>query len=211
MYRAPSAISSWYVSPVCAARRATCSAASRSFCCCTPPSSLSFCTLFSCLWYAACSFQAPGLPGHLTQHQYVVGTFCLTHLGHTGCFSRSSSISDGSLAQPKHARLSATFGAAPPLLAAGGTAAAAGGTVAALASLRLQRVERLANLPGARSQLGEQRLEAEVGISDAHSTHCLEEGVGRAGFAHAMRKGVACLLSSAAAHWSLASLTDHEV
>eukprot|EP00964_Phaeocystis_antarctica_P020156 scaffold11131_cov45-Phaeocystis_antarctica.AAC.1 len=60
-------------------------------------------------------------------------------------------------------------------------------------ALRLQCVQRLANLPGARSQvrlllpqLGEQRLEAEVGISDTQSTHGLEEGFGRAGLAHAI-------------------------
>eukprot|EP00964_Phaeocystis_antarctica_P016863 scaffold9290_cov63-Phaeocystis_antarctica.AAC.8 len=59
-------------------------------------------------------------------------------------------------------------------------------------ALRLQRVQRLANLLGARSQvwllpqLGEQRLEAEVGISHVQSTHGLEKGVERAGFAHAV-------------------------
>eukprot|EP00964_Phaeocystis_antarctica_P152022 scaffold119742_cov39-Phaeocystis_antarctica.AAC.1 len=75
---------------------------------------------FSPLWYTACRFQAPGFPGQLTQHQYVVGTLYLTHFGHTGCFSRSSPISDGSRAQPKQARLTATSGGAPPSPAAGG-------------------------------------------------------------------------------------------
>jgi hypothetical protein len=44
----------------------------------------------------------------LTQHQYVVGTFSLTQIGHTGCFTWSSPISDGSLWQPKQARLGAS-------------------------------------------------------------------------------------------------------
>eukprot|EP00964_Phaeocystis_antarctica_P153369 scaffold121620_cov69-Phaeocystis_antarctica.AAC.2 len=77
------------------------------------------------------------------------------------------------------------------VLGGGGGSGRRDGSLGSLA-LRLQRVERLANLPGARSQvrllrpqLGEQRLGAEVGISDAQSTHGLEEGVGRAGFAHA--------------------------
>eukprot|EP00964_Phaeocystis_antarctica_P085142 scaffold53730_cov41-Phaeocystis_antarctica.AAC.1 len=41
-----------------------------------------------------------------------------------GCFSRPSSMSDGSLRQPMHARLSDAFGGAPPSSAAGGAAAA---------------------------------------------------------------------------------------
>eukprot|EP00964_Phaeocystis_antarctica_P107788 scaffold72452_cov64-Phaeocystis_antarctica.AAC.2 len=41
-----------------------------------------------------------------------------------GCFSRSSSISDGSRKQPMQARLSATFDGAPLPSAAGGAAAA---------------------------------------------------------------------------------------
>eukprot|EP00964_Phaeocystis_antarctica_P058751 scaffold34854_cov68-Phaeocystis_antarctica.AAC.4 len=139
MYRAPSAISSMYASPVCAAARAALSAVSRCSCCSTPPSSFTFRCFFTFLWYTACRFQAPGFPGQLTQHQYVVGTFSLTQIGQTSCFSRSSPISDGSLAQPKQARLGASdaFGGAPPSLAAGGTtttggaAAAAGGTAAA--------------------------------------------------------------------------------
>eukprot|EP00964_Phaeocystis_antarctica_P049721 scaffold28807_cov67-Phaeocystis_antarctica.AAC.13 len=42
-----------------------------------------------------------------------------------GCFSRSSSISDGSLRQPIQARLGATFEGAAALSAAGGAAAVA--------------------------------------------------------------------------------------
>eukprot|EP00964_Phaeocystis_antarctica_P153370 scaffold121620_cov69-Phaeocystis_antarctica.AAC.3 len=43
-------------------------------------------------------------------------------------------MSDGSLAQPKQARLSARFGGAPPLSTAGGTAVATGVAAAALAA-----------------------------------------------------------------------------
>eukprot|EP00964_Phaeocystis_antarctica_P044854 scaffold25789_cov51-Phaeocystis_antarctica.AAC.2 len=71
-----------------------------------------------------------------------------------------------------------------------------GGGLSSLARLGLQRRQRLAELLGGRSQvwllltqLGEQRLEAEVGLSDSQSTHGLEEGIGRAGFAHATRVG----------------------
>ena len=42
----------------------------------------------------------------------VVGIFCWTHLWQTGCFSRSSSIPDGSLPQQTQARFSAA-GALP--------------------------------------------------------------------------------------------------
>eukprot|EP00964_Phaeocystis_antarctica_P142831 scaffold108179_cov66-Phaeocystis_antarctica.AAC.2 len=68
---------------------------------------------------------APGFPGQLTQHQYVVGTLYLRHFGQTGCFSRSSPISDGILAQPKQARLGASdaSGGATLSSAAGGAAA----------------------------------------------------------------------------------------
>eukprot|EP00964_Phaeocystis_antarctica_P039118 scaffold22373_cov54-Phaeocystis_antarctica.AAC.1 len=107
-YCKPSATSSAYSSPVSAASRAASSAASRCRCCVTPPSSVLFRCTFTALWYTACRFQAPGFPGQLTQHQYVVGTFSLTHFGHTGCFARSSPISDGSRAQPKQARLGAS-------------------------------------------------------------------------------------------------------
>eukprot|EP00964_Phaeocystis_antarctica_P117804 scaffold81623_cov60-Phaeocystis_antarctica.AAC.5 len=104
--------------------RASSSATSRRCCCITPLSSVILRRTFSPLWYTECRFQAPGFPGQLTQHQYVVGTLYLTHFGHTGCFSRSSSISDGIRAQPKQARLGASdaFGGAPPSLAAGGAA-----------------------------------------------------------------------------------------
>eukprot|EP00964_Phaeocystis_antarctica_P095211 scaffold61741_cov63-Phaeocystis_antarctica.AAC.6 len=84
---------------------------------------------------AAPSPPSTGFPGQLTQHQYVVGTFSLTQIGQTSCFSRSSPISDGILAQPKQARLIATFDGTPPLSATGGAAtvggAAAAGDVAA--------------------------------------------------------------------------------
>ena len=56
-----------------------------------------------------------------------------THFGQTGCFSRSSPMSDGSLAQPKQARLSATPEGTPATSAAGGAAAAAGGADVATA------------------------------------------------------------------------------
>eukprot|EP00964_Phaeocystis_antarctica_P066931 scaffold40501_cov65-Phaeocystis_antarctica.AAC.2 len=128
-----------YASPDCAASRAALSAISRSSCCITPPSSVSVRRFFTTLWYTACRFQAPGFPGQLTQHQYVVGTFSLTQIGQTSCFSRSSPISDGSLAQPKQARLIASDAGkgAPPssavggVAAAGGTSSAGGGTAAA--------------------------------------------------------------------------------
>eukprot|EP00964_Phaeocystis_antarctica_P028384 scaffold16007_cov65-Phaeocystis_antarctica.AAC.4 len=68
-----------------------------------------------------------------------------------------------------------------------------GGGLGSLA-LRLQHLQRLADLLGGRSQvrlllpqLGEQRLEAEGGLGHAQSAHGLEEGLGRAGFAHATR------------------------
>ena len=75
----------------------------------------------------------------------------------------------------------------------GGGSVGGGGGVCLGLALRLQHLhEHLADLPGARSQvwlllsqLGEQRLEAEAGISHAQPTHRLKEGVGRAGFAHA--------------------------
>eukprot|EP00964_Phaeocystis_antarctica_P020115 scaffold11111_cov53-Phaeocystis_antarctica.AAC.2 len=73
------------------------------------------------------------------RHQYVVGTFSLTQIGHTSCFSRSSPISDGRRAQPKQARLIATPKGAPPSPAAENAAAAGGaadaGGAAAAASL----------------------------------------------------------------------------
>eukprot|EP00964_Phaeocystis_antarctica_P070991 scaffold43251_cov58-Phaeocystis_antarctica.AAC.3 len=97
-------------------------------------------------------------------------------------------MSDGSLPQPTQARLSATFGGATPSSAAGGTPSLAAGWVAAafgsLALLRLQRCQRLADLPGGRSQvwlllpqLGEQRLEAEVGIGHSQCAHGREKGL----------------------------------
>eukprot|EP00964_Phaeocystis_antarctica_P112617 scaffold76746_cov77-Phaeocystis_antarctica.AAC.1 len=120
----PSASNSSYLSPVCAAFRTCSFAVLRARCCTTPPSSIVFRYSFTPLWYTACRFQAPGFPGQLTQHQYVVGTFSLTQIGQTSCFSRPSSISDGSRAQPKQARLSATGKGAPLTLAEGGAAAA---------------------------------------------------------------------------------------
>eukprot|EP00964_Phaeocystis_antarctica_P125986 scaffold89702_cov66-Phaeocystis_antarctica.AAC.2 len=119
------------------------------------------------------------------------------------CFSRSSSISDGSLAQPKQARLSAAGAGGPPLSAAAASAgaavaaAAAAAAAVALASLSaFSAAERHANLLGACSQvwlllpqLGEQRLEAEVGLRNLQYAHGLEEGIGRAGLAHAGAPG----------------------
>eukprot|EP00964_Phaeocystis_antarctica_P146356 scaffold112610_cov66-Phaeocystis_antarctica.AAC.3 len=137
-YRAASASSSSYSSPICAAIQACSSAILRVSCCLTPPTSRIFRPSFTSLWYTACSFQAPGFPGQLTPHQYVVGTLSLTHLWHTECFSRSSSISDGSRAQPKQARLSAACEGALPSSATDGaatvTAAAAAAAVAAAAA-----------------------------------------------------------------------------
>ena len=67
---------------------------------------------------------------------YVVGSLSSRHLSQMGCFSRSSSMSDGSRKQPMQARLSAADEGAPPSSAAGGAASsAAGRTAAALASL----------------------------------------------------------------------------
>merc|ERR1740117_208989 len=125
----PSATSPSYASPDCSASRAASSAASRSRCCITPPSSVSFRCFFTALWDGACRFQAAGFPGQLTQHQYVVGTFSLTQIGHTSCLTRPSPISDGSRPQPKQARLGASDagGGVPLTPAAGGKAAAAGG------------------------------------------------------------------------------------
>ena len=85
--------------------------------------------------------------------------------------------------------LSAAFGVAPPCaLVSSGRGGGGHGSL----TLGLQRRQRHADLLGGRSQvwlllpqLGEQRLEAEVGISYAQSTNGLQEGIGRAGFAHA--------------------------
>eukprot|EP00964_Phaeocystis_antarctica_P050716 scaffold29523_cov69-Phaeocystis_antarctica.AAC.5 len=75
------------------------------------------------------------------------------------------------------ARLSATFeGARPSQQASGGAAAAA--LAASLSAFRAVSATRT-------SLLGEQRLEAEVGIGHAQPTHGLEEGIRCAGFAHA--------------------------
>eukprot|EP00964_Phaeocystis_antarctica_P006601 scaffold3576_cov69-Phaeocystis_antarctica.AAC.2 len=134
-YRAPSASNSSYSSPVCAASRASSSAALRARCCATPPSSVLFRNPFTSLWYTVCRFQAAGFPGQLTQHQYVVGTFSLTQIGQTSCFTRLSPISDGSLAQPKQARLTATPEGTPPSSAVAGTTAAGGAAAASVASL----------------------------------------------------------------------------
>ena len=64
-------------------------------------------------------------------------------------------------------------------------------------ALRTKLFPTLAHLLGGRSQLrpllpelGEQRLEAEVGLGHAQPAHCLEQGVGRAGLAHARCPGV---------------------
>eukprot|EP00964_Phaeocystis_antarctica_P008719 scaffold4722_cov60-Phaeocystis_antarctica.AAC.5 len=129
-YRIPLATSSWYSSPDCAATWANFSAASRCLCCITPPSSIAFRCLFTSLWYTVCRFQASGFPGQLTQHQYVVGTLSLTQIGQTSCLTRSSPISDGSRAQPKQARLIATFDGTPPSSATGSTSALAGAAAA---------------------------------------------------------------------------------
>eukprot|EP00964_Phaeocystis_antarctica_P060602 scaffold36142_cov59-Phaeocystis_antarctica.AAC.2 len=97
----------------------------------------------------------------LTQHQYVVGTFSLTQTGQTSCFSRSSPISDGSLAQPKQARLIAKFDGTQPssvtgsasavggASAAGGAAAAA--SVASRSALSAASASRTSLLPAPRS------------------------------------------------------------
>eukprot|EP00964_Phaeocystis_antarctica_P008711 scaffold4719_cov55-Phaeocystis_antarctica.AAC.2 len=90
---------------------------------------------------------------------------------------------------PKQARLTATLGGAPPLSAAGrhGGGGRRGGRLRGLA-LRLQRLQRRqrhTDLLGARSQvwlllsqLGEQRREAEAGISQPQSADGLEKGFG---------------------------------
>eukprot|EP00964_Phaeocystis_antarctica_P056675 scaffold33453_cov53-Phaeocystis_antarctica.AAC.2 len=62
----------------------------------TPPSSLFFRCFLSVLWNTPCSSQAPGFAGHLTPQRYVVGSFSSRHLSQMGCFSRPSSMSDGS-------------------------------------------------------------------------------------------------------------------
>merc|ERR1712153_182956 len=138
--------------------RAVLSASSRFCCCITPPSSNLARCLLTFLWYGACRFQASGFAGQLTQHQYVVGTFSSTQIGHTSCLTRPSPISDGSRPQPKQARLggSDAFGGAPPSLAAGGAAAAGGGaaaaaSVASLSPLSASSASRTSLLPAPRS------------------------------------------------------------
>ena len=100
---------------------------------------------------------AQELPWHKS---YVVGTFSLTHIGQTGCFSRPSPISDGSRAQPKQARLGASdaFGGVPPSPTGTADGAAAAGGAAAAASRPWphsppsERRQRLADLLVARAQ-----------------------------------------------------------
>eukprot|EP00964_Phaeocystis_antarctica_P023269 scaffold13023_cov70-Phaeocystis_antarctica.AAC.2 len=100
---------------------------------------------------AASSPSSQGFPGQLTQHQYVVGTFSLTQIGQTSCFSRSSPISDGSRAQPKQARLGASdaSGGAPLTSVVGGAAAAA--SVASRSAFRAVSASRTSLLPAPRS------------------------------------------------------------
>jgi hypothetical protein len=124
-HRRPSASSFEYASPVRAAYRACSSAVSRSRCCTTPPSSVIFRCFRSFLWNTPCISQAPGFAGQFLPQRYVVGSFRSRHLSQIGCFSRPSSMSDGSRAQPMQARLSATGKGVVLLLAAGGGAAAA--------------------------------------------------------------------------------------
>eukprot|EP00964_Phaeocystis_antarctica_P080185 scaffold50058_cov60-Phaeocystis_antarctica.AAC.5 len=60
-------------------------------------------------------------------------------------------------------------------------------------------------LPGpvaAPAQLGEQRLEAEVGLSHAQSTHGLDQGIGRARLAHATRDHRAYRARRVTSWWS---------
>eukprot|EP00964_Phaeocystis_antarctica_P065611 scaffold39597_cov69-Phaeocystis_antarctica.AAC.2 len=91
---------------------------------------------------------------------------------------RQPGAADASEAQRHRRRRAALFG----------SGWGRGGGLDSLA-LRLQRRKRLADLLGVRSQvwlllpqLGEQWLEAEVGVSHAQSTHGLDQGIGRAGF-----------------------------
>eukprot|EP00964_Phaeocystis_antarctica_P003049 scaffold1627_cov58-Phaeocystis_antarctica.AAC.3 len=174
-YRAPPASSSSYASPDCAARRAASSAISRSRCCVTPPSSVTFRCLFTPLWYTACRFQASGFPGQLTQHQYVVGTFSLTQIGQTSCFSRPSPISDGSRAQPKQARLNTRFEGAPPSPAAGGAAAggaAAAASVASRSAFSAVSASRTSLVPAPRSSCCSRSLASSgLGPSSGAASH----------------------------------------
>eukprot|EP00964_Phaeocystis_antarctica_P052525 scaffold30768_cov68-Phaeocystis_antarctica.AAC.3 len=96
-----------------------------------------------------------GFPGQLTQHQYVVGTFSLTQIGQTSCFSRSSPISDGSRAQPKQARLGASDAdkGVPPLPAAGGAATAGGVAAAASAAASVASPSALSAISASRTSL----------------------------------------------------------
>ena len=80
-------------------------------------------------------------------HQYVVRSFRLRHFGHTSCFSRPSSISDGSLAQPAQARLTTTGEGAPAALAAGRAAA----TMASLSAFSAISALRTSLEPAPRS------------------------------------------------------------
>ena len=188
----PSASSSMYASPVCAACRAASSAASRCRCCITPPSSDIFRCRLTALCIGVCRFQASGFPGQFTSHQYVVGIFSSRQIGHDGCFSRQSPISDGSRAQPKQARLSSTPEARHPRgsgWCCGGGRSCGGGRrggrgLGGLALLRLQRRQRLAHLLVARGQvglllpqLGEQRLGAELGMSQVKPADDLQEAI----------------------------------
>ena len=137
-HRRPSASSFEYASPVRAAYRACSSAVSRSRCCTTPPSSVIFRCFRSFLWNTPCISQAPGFAGQFLPHRYVVGSFRSRHLSQIGCFSRSSSMSDGSRAQPMQARLSATG------KGEGGAAAALAASLSALSAARASRTSLVA-------------------------------------------------------------------
>ena len=97
---------------------------------------------------------------------------------------RQPGAADASEAE-RHVRRCAALGGS-------GTSGSASGGLGSSLALRLERRQRLAHLLGGRSQLrpllpqlGEQRLEAEVGLGHAQPAHGLEQGVGRARLAHA--------------------------
>eukprot|EP00964_Phaeocystis_antarctica_P057950 scaffold34343_cov74-Phaeocystis_antarctica.AAC.6 len=98
---------------------------------------------------------------------------------------RQPGAAEASEAQRHGQRRAALFGSARCALFGSGRrdlvgSGRGGGGICSLTLLRLQRMQHLAHLLGARSQLGEQRSEAEIGISQPQSTDGLQEAVGHA-------------------------------
>jgi hypothetical protein len=129
-----------------------------SHCCPTPPSSHLFRCRLTSLCTGVCRFQASGFPGQFTSHQYVVGILSSRQIGHTGCFSRPSPISDGN--EPAAAEAceaqSHARGCAARIVSGRcrGGGRRGGGGLRSLALLRLHRRQRLADLLVTRCQVG---------------------------------------------------------